>query len=79
MLIVWIFNFVLVVIRVGDKFYCNYCNEIVSKSIFYEYKVLYCDIICGFFNDNNEEFELNVDCDLDNESCIIFFWDDEDR
>lgn len=51
----------------------------MSKSTFYEHKALYCDTTCGFPNDNNEELELNVDCDSDNESCIIPSWDDEDR
>ena len=73
------FNFFLVIPRVGDKFYCNHCNETVSKSTFYEHKALYGDSVCGFPNDSNEELELNVDCDSDNESCIIASWDDEDR
>ena len=51
----------------------------MGKSTFYEHKALYGDIVCGFPNDSNEELELNVDCDSDNESCIIASWDDEDR
>ena len=51
----------------------------MSKSTFYEHKALYGNSVCGFPNDNNEELELNVDCDSDNESCIIASWDDEDR
>ena len=64
--------------RVGNRFYCNHCNETVSKSTFYEHKAIY-GSACGIPSYNEqEEVEVNLDSDSDNENLVLS-WGDEDR
>lgn len=64
--------------KVGDKFYCQHCNETVSKSTFYEHRALYGDHACGYLDSEKEEPEQDLPYDSENEEFILCM-DSEDR